>query len=73
MYLPLEQALGVGVQELHGIVNALQVAAFNGQVARLRGAAAENERVELGLQIGDCRLQIGGRTFNLKSAICNLQ
>src|SRR5207244_7708242 len=69
----VEQALGVGVQELHGKVNALQVAAFNGQIARLRGAAAQNEGIEFGLQIGDCRLQIGGRTFNLKSAILNLQ
>src|SRR5207302_689351 len=63
----VEQALGVGVQELHSIVDALEVAAFDGQVTPLRGAAAKDEGVKLRLQIGDCRLQIGRHSLNPKS------
>ena len=38
------------VQELHGEVDALELAAGDGQVARLGRAAAEHDGVELGLR-----------------------
>ena len=47
----VEQALGVGVQELHGEVNALEIAALDGQIARLGGAAAQHDGVELAAQL----------------------
>src|SRR5205814_1749877 len=69
----VEQALGVGVQELHREMNAAQVPAFNGQIARQRSPAAKHDGVKGRLQIADCRLQIGSHFCNLQSAICNLQ
>ena len=45
--LAVEQALGVGVQELHREVDALEVAALDRQIARLGRAAAQDDGVEL--------------------------
>ncbi len=42
----VEQALGVGVQKLHGEMDALEIAAFDGQIARLGRAGAEDDGVE---------------------------
>ena len=44
--LAVQQAVGVGVQELHGEMDALEVAAFDGQIARLGRAGAEDDGVE---------------------------
>ena len=49
----IEQALGVGVQEIHREMDALEIAAFDGQVARLGGAGAEHDGVEFFEQL--CR------------------
>jgi hypothetical protein len=43
----VEQAAGVVGQEIHGEMDALEVAAFDGQIARLGGAGAEDDGVEL--------------------------
>src|SRR5439155_6331867 len=42
----VEEAAGVGGQELHGQVDTLEIAAFDGQVAAFGGAGAKNHRVE---------------------------
>ena len=42
----VEQALGIRGEEVHGEVNSLELPAFDGQIARLRGAGAKNDGVE---------------------------
>jgi hypothetical protein len=46
-HLAVQHRLGVLGQELHGEVDALQIAAFDGQVAGTGGAGAEDHRVEV--------------------------
>ncbi len=47
----VQEALGVGVEELHGEMNALEMAALDGQVARLGRAGAEDDGVELAEEV----------------------
>ena len=47
----VQEAFGVGVEELHREMNALEVAAFDGQIARLGRAGAEDDGVEFAEQI----------------------
>src|SRR5262249_40048369 len=47
----VEQALAALEQELHGQVHAAQAPALDRQLARLGGAAAEDDGVELGAQL----------------------
>ena len=46
----VEQRPGVGGEELHREVHALELAAFDGEVARLGGAGAEHDGVEVAQQ-----------------------
>ncbi len=46
----VEQAFGVGVQKLHGEMDALELAALDRQIARLGRAAAEDDGVEVAAQ-----------------------
>ena len=47
----IEQALGVGLEKFHGEMNALEAAAFDGQIARLGGAGAEDDGIKLAQEI----------------------
>src|SRR5688572_16624335 len=47
IFVTVEQGLRVRVEKLHGKMNSLEVAAFDGQVARLGGAGAEDNGVKL--------------------------
>src|SRR5439155_18768100 len=47
VFVAVEEAAGVGGQELHGQVDTLEIAAFDGQVAGFGGAGAKNHRVEI--------------------------
>ena len=49
----IEQALGIGVQEVHREMYALRAAICDLQIARSRRTTAEHDRIELGLQIFD--------------------
>src|SRR5262249_21868464 len=51
--IAVQQALGVGVQKLHGEVDTLEVAAgsFCEEVIGPSGAAAKHERIELGAEL----------------------
>ena len=49
----VEQALGVGRQELHGEVNAVEVAAGNRQVVGDRRTRGQEQRVDLAEHLGD--------------------
>src|SRR6185503_20130397 len=42
----VEHRLGVGVQEFHREMNALQITAFDWQIARLGGARREDHRIK---------------------------
>ena len=44
--LAVQQALGVGVEKIHREMNALELPALDGQVARLGRAGAEDDGVE---------------------------
>ena len=64
MYCPsarfaVQQRLGVGVQKLHGEVHALQGAPLHGQVARLGGAARQDDRVGRVADVGDGGVPLG--------------
>ena len=48
----IEQALGVRMEKLHRIVDAVEIAPLDRQVARLGRSATEHERVELLLELG---------------------
>ena len=55
----VEQALGVGVEELHGEVHAAQLAVLHGQIAGLRRAAREDDGVRLRANLRDGRVALG--------------
>ena len=67
--ITVEQTLGVGVQELHGKVDALKCAArrLDEEVVRPGGAATKHNGVEVRLPIVDFRFQIIGEFSNRKS------
>ncbi len=47
LWLPSEQAAGVVGEEIHGEMDALEAAAFDGQIARLGRPGAQDDGVEL--------------------------
>ena len=57
----VENGLGVGGEELHREMDALELAAFDGQIARLGGAGAEDDGVEVLEQLfgGDVFADLG--------------